>query len=83
MSEDTRKAAERVAERLAERGHAEDAGKLHEALGLEAERAVLWTIREICQTFLSAVEAFDPETMAAVEELRLSVDRSLEAPHAE
>ncbi|MGH7051870.1 MAG: hypothetical protein ACREFU_01580 [Acetobacteraceae bacterium] len=83
MSEDTRKAAERVAERLAERGHAEDAGKLHEALGLKAEHAVLWTIREICQTFLSAVEAFDPETMAAVEELRLSVDRSLGEPHAE
>lgn len=83
MSEDTRKAAERVAERLREQGHAEHAGTMREALALGAERAVLLALREVCQTFLSAVEAFDPQTIAMVEKLRLSVDRNLEEPHSE
>lgn len=83
MSEDTRKAAERVAERLTKQGHAERAGTMREALALRAEHAVLLALRDVCQTVLSAVEAFDPETMAMVEKLRLSIDRNLEEPRPE
>ncbi|MDA8048514.1 MAG: hypothetical protein M0002_00610 [Rhodospirillales bacterium] len=80
MSEDPAKAAERVARHLTEHGHAEHAGSLRRALTLGAERTVLHALREACQTVLSAVEAFDPETSAMIEELRLSIDRRLEGP---
>lgn len=80
--DDPAKRAEQVAARLADRGHSQHAESMRGALGLGAERAVLLALREICQTVLSAVEAFDPETSAMIEELRLSVDRNLSAPAA-
>ncbi len=83
MSEDPAKAAEQVAARLAGRGHHAHAQSLRQALTLGAERAVLLGLREACQTVLSAVEAFDPETSGMIEELRLSVDRRLTGPHSE
>jgi hypothetical protein len=81
MKEDPAQSAERLARHLAERGHVEPAGHMRRALALGAERAVLLALRETCQTLLSAVEAFDPETSAWVEELRLSIDRRLQGPH--
>lgn len=83
MSEDPAKIARQVAARLADRGHTTHAESLTRALTLGAERAVLLGLREACQTVLSAVEAFDPETSAMAEELRLAVDRHLAAPHSE
>lgn len=80
MSEDPSKMARQVATRLADRGHANHAESITQALSLGAERAVLVALREACQTALSAVEAFDPETSAMIEELRISVDRHLAAP---
>ncbi len=72
--------AERLAARLAEQGRMEPAHGLRRALTRGAERAVLLALDEVCQTFLSAVEAFDPETEGMIEELRLSIDRRLKGP---
>lgn len=83
MSEDPTKLARQVAARLADRGHTAHAESLSRALTLGAERTVLLALREACQTALSAVEAFDPQSSAMVEELRLSVDRHLAAPRPE
>jgi len=74
--------AERLAARLAAHGHAARARGLHGALARGAERAVLLALDEACQTLLSAVEAFDPETEGMIEELRLSLDRRLRPPPA-
>jgi hypothetical protein len=80
MSEDPAKTAEHVATRLADHGHHAHAHSMRRALTLGAERTVLLALREACQTVLSAVEAFDPETSAMIEELRLSIDRRLAGP---
>jgi hypothetical protein len=71
--------AERLAAHLAERGHAEQARGLRGALTRGAERAVLLALDEVCQTLLSAIEAFDPETEGMIEEFRLSLDRRLKS----
>lgn len=76
-SEEPATSAERLAAQLARRGHPEHAHGLRRALALGAERAVLFALDETCQTLLSAVEAFDPETEGMIEQLRLSLDRRL------
>ena len=58
-------------------GHPEHAHGLRRALALGAERAVLFALDETCQTLLSMVEGFDPETEGMIEQLRLSLDRRL------
>jgi len=83
MSEDPAKTAEQVAAHLADQGHQAHAHSMRHALTLGAERSVLLALREVCQTVLSAVEAFDPETSAMIEELRLSIDRRLAGPHSD
>ncbi len=80
---DPRVSAERLAGHLAERGRPEHAHHLRRALARGAGRAVLLALDETCQTLLSAVEAFDPETEGMIEELRLSIDRRLKPPFAE
>jgi len=69
--------AERLAAQLARQGHEEQAHGLRGALTRGAEHGVLLALDEVCQTLLSAVEAFDPETEGMIEELRLSLDRRL------
>lgn len=83
MSDDPGKMAHQVATRLADRGHAAHAESVRQALSLGAERAMLLALREACQTVLTAVQAFDPETSAMVDELRISVDRHLAAREPE
>lgn len=80
MSDDPARAAERLAQHLAERGHAGHAKTMHGALALGAEHAVLHALRNVCQTLLTAVEAFDPVTIGMAEELRLALDRRLGEP---
>lgn len=76
-SEEPAKSAERLAAQLAQAGHPEHAGGLRRALALGAERAVLFALDETCQTLLSMVEGFDPETEGMIEQFRLSLDRRL------
>lgn len=75
-----RASAERLARRLAEHGHPEHAHGLRRALAQKAERTALLALDETCQTLLSAVEAFDPETEGMIERLRLALDRRLKPP---
>jgi len=82
MSDNPAQAADHLARRLAERGYEQHAQTIAGALALGVQRAALHALREAVQTVLSAVEAFDPETEAMIEELRLSVDRRLEGSHA-
>jgi hypothetical protein len=42
---------------------------------------LLEALREACQSVLTAVEAVDPSSYAAIEELRLDVDRRLNTGH--
>ncbi|HTU53964.1 MAG TPA: hypothetical protein VMF62_08325 [Acetobacteraceae bacterium] len=76
-SQEPAKSAERLAAQLAQQGHPEHAHGLRRALALGAERAVLFALDETCQTLLSMVEGFDPETEGMIEQLRLSLDRRL------
>jgi hypothetical protein len=83
---DPEESAERLARLLAEHGHPQHAHGLRRALARGAGgagRAVLLALDEACQTLLSAVEAFDPETEGLIEELRLSIDRRLKPPGKE
>ena len=78
MSEDVREHAQNLAKTLADAGHAEHAAKLRNALsGNQVEDAFLWTLRGICDTLLTMVEAIDPVSEMALEGLRSKLDANL------
>jgi len=76
MPDETTDAAKQLAERLQEKGHHEHASRLRAALA-EAKADTLLTVREACQTILTALEAIDPVSATLVEELRMEVDKRL------
>ena len=82
LSNEPGEQARRVAARLQERGHHEQAGRIHAALQHNlAGAALLHALREACQVVLTTIEAIDPVSAGMVEELRLEVDKRLAQPH--
>ena len=73
--------ARRVAARLQERGHHEQAGHVLAALQ-HSDAALLHALREACQVVLTTIEAIDPVSATMVEELRLEVDKRLIQPRS-
>ncbi|MBW4022996.1 MAG: hypothetical protein HIU92_07615 [Proteobacteria bacterium] len=91
MSDDQETPATRarlLAERLRAEGHDTQADHLEATLAghpevtadAEAGHGFLHALRDACQTVLTAIEAIDPSSGTAIEELRLEVDKRL-MPH--
>jgi hypothetical protein len=88
MSDDQQSPATRarlLAERLRAEGHDSQADHLeatlakHGAAGTADDlgHGFLHALRDACQTVLTAIEAIDPSSGTAIEELRLEVDKRL------
>jgi hypothetical protein len=89
MSDDQDSPATRarvLAERLRNEGHEAQAKQIeatlvhHDALVDDTGHPFLHALRDACQTVLTAIEAIDPSSGTAIEELRLEVDKRL-MPH--
>jgi hypothetical protein len=88
MSDDPNSPANRarlLAERLRVEGHDTEADRIKATLDqhLAADdtgHSFLHALRDACQTVLTAIEAIDPSSGTAIEELRLEVDKRL-MPH--
>jgi hypothetical protein len=91
MSDDPDSPATRarlLAERLRAEGHDTQADHIEATLDEHATTAAddtaghgfLHALRDACQTVLTAIEAIDPSSGTAIEELRLEVDKRL-MPH--
>jgi hypothetical protein len=75
--------ATELARHLRARGHAEASRRLEDTLARHRSGGgLLEALREFCQSVLTAVEAIDPASFAAVEELRMEVDRRLDTGHS-
>lgn len=80
--------AQALARHLREQGHIREAEQIEATLTAdgsvpEAEPAghgFLHALRDACQTVLTAIEAIDPVSITAINELRLEVDKHL-LPH--
>lgn len=59
---------------LQTQGRSDEAWHLHRALGEKTRDALLFTLREACETVLTAVEAIDPATETLLEALRADID---------
>lgn len=83
MVEDARERAKQLADTLHDRGHAAEARELGRAAAAVAtvEHAFLRGLRDALQSALTAIEAIDPVSAGAIDELRLEVDKHL-GPHA-
>ena len=83
MVEDARERAKQLAETLQDRGHAAEAREVGRAAGAVAsvEHAFLRGLRDALQSALTEIEAIDPVSAGAIDELRLEVDKHL-GPHA-
>ncbi len=57
-------------------------GSGHAGVADESSHGFLHALRDACQTILTAIEAIDPVSYAAIDELRLEVDKHL-MPHGE
>jgi hypothetical protein len=78
MTDDPKQKAQDLVERLREGGHHAEAEQLARQLKVQAmERGLLFGLREVCETLLTAVEAIDPVTQTMIEELRLEVEKRL------
>jgi hypothetical protein len=78
MADDAAPQGSDLIERLREQGHHVEADHLARHLPLQtAERGVLFALREVCETILTAIEAIDPVTQTMIEELRLDVEKHL------
>jgi hypothetical protein len=87
MSDDPDSPATRarlLAERLRAQGHDTQADQIDATLDQHADdgfgHSFLHGLRDACQTILTAIEAIDPSSGTAIEELRLEVDKRL-MPH--
>ena len=88
MSDDQSSPATRarlLAERLRTEGHGAQADQIQATLDQhlaadETGHPFLHALRDACQTVLTAIEAIDPSSGTAIEELRLEVDKRL-MPH--
>ncbi len=83
MVEDARERAQKLADPLRERGHAAPAAEVGRAASAVAavEHVFLRGLRGALQSALTAIEAIDPVSAGAIDELRLEVDKRL-GPHA-
>ena len=78
MTKNPINAAYKVADRLDERGHSQQADHLRAVLlDSRAGAALLAGLWEACQIVLTTIEAIDPVSATLVEELRLEVDKRL------
>jgi hypothetical protein len=74
--------ATELAQRLRAQGHAEASSRLDDTVARHRTGGgLLEALREACQSVLTAVEAIDPASYAAIEELRLDVDKRLNTGH--
>jgi hypothetical protein len=78
MTDDAAGRAAALAKTLRDRGHDEASGHIEAAVAQHREGGLLEALREVCQTLLTAVEAVDPSSYAAIEEMRLDLDRRLD-----
>ena len=67
--------------RLQAQGRAEEAWRLHRAVTDKIGDALLFALRETCDTILTMVEALDPTTETLLEELRAKIDIWLAPGH--
>jgi hypothetical protein len=83
--------AEALARQLRDQGHTDQAARIEAAIAAPSPDAaapedlghgVLHALRDACQTILTAIEAIDPVSITAIDELRLEVDKYL-MPHGE
>ena len=82
MAQDPAQQASDLVERLREHGHHTQAQHLAQLLSLHSvERGLLLTLREACETVLTAIEAIDPVSETMIEELRLEVEKRLRLAH--
>lgn len=83
--------AQALARQLREQGHLREADHIEAALATDSAPAaaeepaeighgLLHALRDACQTVLTAIEAIDPVSITAINELRLEVDKHL-LPH--
>ena len=78
MADDTSRQSNNLVGRLRDLGHHAEADHLARHLPLQtAERGLLFALREVCETILTAIEAIDPVTQTMIEELRLEVEKHL------
>jgi hypothetical protein len=78
MADDAAQQGSDLVARLREQGRHAEADHLARHLPLQtAERGVLFALREVCETILTAIEAIDPVTQTMIEELRLEVEKHL------
>ena len=76
--EKTVETARRLTDALRASGHNEQASAFQDTLHQPHKgRILLLSLRETCQTVLTAIEAIDPVCAAMIEELRLEVDTLL------
>jgi hypothetical protein len=76
MAEEPVRKAQALIEKLEAGGHKAEAEQLRAHVNGPAD-AVLFALREFCQTLLTAMEAIDPATETLAEELRTSVESHL------
>jgi hypothetical protein len=81
MTTDPVDRAAALARQLREAGHAEVSQRLDSTVEAHRSSGLLEALREFCQSVLTAVESIDPASFAAVEELRLDIDRRLNTGH--
>jgi DNA-binding ferritin-like protein len=79
MAQDLEQQTRDLAERLRQAGHPMQASQLarHLTTTHTMEQGLLFALREVCETLLTAVEAIDPVTQTMVENLRLEVEKRL------
>ncbi len=80
MTDEIREKTEAAIRQLNEIGRPEEAQHLRHALGTQIADAFPLTLREACQTVLTAIEAIDPNTEMLLEQLRSRIDMLL-TPH--
>ncbi|HUB11935.1 MAG TPA: hypothetical protein VMB34_08260 [Acetobacteraceae bacterium] len=78
MTDDPKRQAQELIDRLHERGHHQAADQLARHLAdRPVERALLSALREACETLLTAIEAIDPVMQTMIEKLRVDVEARL------
>ena len=79
--QDARDRTAQIIAQLRALGRAEEAWELHRALADRIGDALLLALREACDTVLTMIEAFDPETETLLEGLRMDLDAHLTPAH--
>lgn len=82
--------AQELAQQLRDRGHAKEADHIEGTLALHTAtpdvqppgHGFMLALRDALQTILTAIEAIDPVSITAIDDLRLEVDKHL-IPHGE